>query len=99
MVIVLQATSIETPKAQSKTNHTLLTPVVEAQTLPVPSASAHVLFSPSSLSAVLFLDLRASSAVYFEQIRINFCFVFQFLKIGVVSVTNFSFMRFRSDAI
>ena len=51
--ILLQATSNETHKAQSKTNHTLLTPVFEAQTLPVPSASAHVLHSPSSLSVMV----------------------------------------------
>ena len=53
LVIVLQATSNETHKAQSKTNHTLLTPVFEAQTFLRPSASAHVLLSPSSLSVMV----------------------------------------------
>ena len=53
MVIVLKATSNEIHKAQSKTNHTLFTSVFEAQTLPMPSASARVLLSPSSLSVMV----------------------------------------------
>ena len=53
MVLVFQATSKKTHKAQGKINHTLLTNVFEAQTLPLPPASAHVLLSPSSLSAMV----------------------------------------------
>ena len=53
MFIVLQATSNKTHKEQSETNHSLLTTVVEAQTLPLPSSSAHVLLPPSSLSAMV----------------------------------------------